>query len=101
MLLAGARAALQAGNAKLFYHEVEETLWSVTAEKCDVLPSVLNKETVKFRLAGKGVSPELIRDLSAILDECEWALYTPDQSPHDMEKLLTNSEQVVKALLDV
>ena len=100
-LLSAAGLALQQGKNELFYHEVQEALWKVIAEKCAVLPSALNKENVKDRLAVRGVKPAVIQNLVFLLDECEWALYTPDQASHDMEQLLTNAEGVLQQLLEV
>jgi hypothetical protein len=47
------------------------------------------------------VHASIIQNLLLVLDECEWALYTPGQSVHDMKLLLQRAEDVLQQLLHV
>jgi BatD DUF11 like domain len=98
-LLQRASAALEQANQPAFYHEVQDTLWNVVADKCKVLPSALNKQNIAGQLSIRGISPAVIQNLVSVLDECEWTLYTPDQSLHDMKQLLDKAEDVLQQLL--
>lgn len=98
-LLEPAKAALLQGIQPAFFNELQKVLWKVVAEACNVLPSALNKHNVASTLAAKGIEPFIIQSLVAVLDECEWTLYTPDQSPHDMQVLLSRAEEVLQQLL--
>ncbi|WP_166437037.1 BatD family protein [Niastella caeni] len=100
-LLANAKLALLHQHQQAFYHEVQQALWQVVADTYQVLPSKMNKHHITQLLAGKGMPAETIHNFSAILDECEWALYTPDQSVHSMGALMGKAEELVKELIEV
>jgi hypothetical protein len=100
-LLAKARMAIQYQQAPVFYHEVEQALWLVVADKWKVLPSKLNKYHITHLLAEKNVPAETTRNFLAILDECEWALYTPGHSVNSMEALIGKAEGLLTALLEI
>lgn len=100
-LLAKAKLAIQFQQAHVFYHEVEQALWHVVADNWKVLPSRMNKLYTTRLLAEKNVPAETIRSFSAILDECEWALYTPGQSVSSMETLMGKAEDVLIELLEI
>jgi hypothetical protein len=100
-LLANARLALQHQHQQAFYREVQQALWHVVEETYQVLPSKMNKHYITQLLAEKGMPAETIHDFSAILDECEWALYTPGQSVNSMEVLMCKTEGLLKDLLEI
>lgn len=100
-LLANANIALQNERPQAFYYEVQQALWLAVADKYKVLPSKMNKHHITQLLAEKGVPAETIHAFSAVLDECEWALYTPDQSVTSMEALMGKAEDVLKGLMEV
>ncbi|AEW02848.1 hypothetical protein A4D02_02360 [Niastella koreensis] len=100
-LLKNAKLALQANQPPIFYREVQQALWQTVRDTWQVLPSKLNKYHTTQLLADKGVPAETIRNFSAVLDECEWALYTPDQSINSMEALLEKAEGLLKELMEM
>jgi hypothetical protein len=97
-LLATARLALQHNHLQAFYHEVQQALWTVVADKYKVLPSQMNKYHIAELLTQKGIPSETIRNFSTVLDECEWALYTPERSVSSMEALMSKAEGVLQQL---
>lgn len=100
-LLANARMALQYHRQKAFYHEMQKALWQFIGENYQLLPSKMNKHYIVKVLTEKQVPAETISNLLAILDECEWALYTPGQSVSSMEELIGKSEGLLKELLEI
>lgn len=90
--------SLERGKPQMFYHELEQAIWQVIAAKYNLLPSALNKHNAVQHLRQKNVDATVISDFSSVLDELEWALYTPDQSTHDMEKLLQRSKEMLQAI---
>jgi hypothetical protein len=96
--LAAARLALQQQDPPAFFHEVQQALWAVVAEQYKVLPSQLNKHHIEALLANKEVPHATIQNFTSVLDECEWALYTPHHSTSSMEGLLGRAEEVIRAL---
>lgn len=100
-LLAKPKLALQYQRPKAFYHDLQEVLWQVVADTYQVLPSKMNKHYITQLLAEKGMPTETIHSFSTILDECEWALYTPGQSVSSMETLVGKAEELITGILEM
>ncbi len=98
-LLLKAELALQRQLPEVFYHELEQALWQLIASKYNVLPSSLNKQTVLQVLQEKNVSASVTEDFSQLMQELEWALYTPDQTAHDMTNLYHKAKRVAADIL--
>jgi hypothetical protein len=98
-VLSPARQALEQNNQHDFYNEIQQALWKVVADKYQVLPSQWNKHHIEDLLAKKQVPADAIKNFEAVLDECEWALYTPNHSISSMEATLTRAEDVVKQFI--
>lgn len=96
--LATARESLQTGNMKLFYHEIQHVLWNMAAIRCEIPPSLLNKQNVAARLSLQGVDDALVQQLLQLLKTCEWALYVPEHEQSDPRVLLDDARKVVDGL---
>jgi hypothetical protein len=93
-----ARHALYKGDKKTFYTEVQRVLWKTVAEKCDTKPSALNKQNIITQLRNCQVPEDTISELQYILNECEWAVYTPSVDEKDMNKILSAAQRIRKSL---
>ncbi|MHA4843226.1 BatD family protein [Flavitalea antarctica] len=93
-MFGNARKSLANDDIKGFYREIQRVLWKIAAERCEVLPSFLNKQNISFQLQRQEIPAPLITSFMAVLNECEWALYTPDHSPSDMQELLDKAVEV-------
>ncbi|MCS3801873.1 hypothetical protein GGD38_007269 [Chitinophagaceae bacterium OAS944] len=100
-LLTKARLAIQYQQAPIFYHEIEQALWQVVADNWKVLPSKMNRHHITQLLAEQQVPAYIIQSFSAILNECEWALYTPGHSVSNMEATIEKTEGLLKELLEI
>ena len=89
---------LEWGTLPGFYQQLQNALWNVTAQAAGVLPSDLNKKNVSDALQKKGVAPQVIDELLALLNECEWALYVPSHEQKDPASLLGRAREVVDKL---
>jgi hypothetical protein len=97
--LAAARIALERHDEHAFFNEVQQALWNEVACTYNVLPSQLNKHHIEDLLVKKGMPNASIKNFVAVLDECEWALYTPNHSISSMEGLLARAEEAMKGLV--
>jgi hypothetical protein len=97
-LFGNARKSLINDDIKGFYREIQQVLWKIAAERCEVLPSFLNKQNISFQLQKQEIAPQVINNFLTVLNECEWALYTPDHSPSDMQELLDKAIEVGEKL---
>jgi hypothetical protein len=77
---------------------VQQALWNEVAETYQVLPSQLNKHHIEELLAKMNVPADTVQNFMSVLDECEWALYTPNHSISSMEGLLGRADHVIKSL---
>ena len=100
-LLAKAKMAILFQQIPVFYHEIEQALWKVVADNWKVLPSKLNRQHITQLLTEQQVPAETIQSFTAILNECEWALYTPGHSVSSMEATIEKAEGVLIELLEI
>jgi hypothetical protein len=98
VLLEVARDALQQVDKRLFCHEVQRVLWNTVAEKCQVPPSALNKSNITGSLIAKGVPLPIIQGMLSVFQECEWALYAPDQQVDDMKRIFYEARTILQQL---
>lgn len=99
--LAVAREALQQSDKRLVCQEIQKALWKMIAEKCQVAPSALNKQNIAGALAAKGMPADTIQSLITVLNECEWALYTPGQHVDDMRRIFYETRTLLQQLQQV
>jgi hypothetical protein len=88
------RQALYRGDKMKFYSETQRVLWKTVAEKCNVNPSALNKQNVAIQLRACNIHEDIITELQFILNECEWAVYTPSSDEKNMNKLLASAQKI-------
>ena len=98
LLFENARKSMGNDDPKGFYREVQRVLWKIAADRCEVLPSFLNKQNISFELQKQDIETPVINNFLTVLNECEWALYTPDHVAEDMEQLLDKAVAVSEAL---
>ncbi len=89
---------LEWGTLPGFYQQLQTALWEVAKEAAQVAPSELNKKNVSEALLKKGVSKEVVDELTGLLNECEWALYVPSHEHKDPAVLLGKAREVVNQL---
>ncbi|RYG00976.1 MAG: hypothetical protein EOO02_13745, partial [Chitinophagaceae bacterium] len=99
-LFANATTSLTNSDTKGFFREIQRVLWTIAADKCKVLPSFLNKQNISFELQKLEIPAATINNFLIVLNECEWALYTPDHNTSDMESLLGNARLVSGELMN-
>jgi hypothetical protein len=76
---------MKAGKDNEFYDEVMRTLWGFIGDKFGMKAEELTRDNVTEKLTSKGVSEEVIKDLIAALDECEFARYAPGDKTGNMQ----------------
>lgn len=96
-----AREALQQNDKRLFCQEIQQVLWKVVSEKCQVPPSAMNKRHIAGALAARGVPAETVQHLVKLLNECEWALYTPGEQVDDMKRIFYETKGLLQDLQQV
>jgi hypothetical protein len=95
-----ARQAMYSGDKIKFFSETQRVLWKTVAAKCNVNPSALNKQNITAQLRACNIPENTITELQYILNECEWAVYTPSTDEKNMNKLLASAQKVRTQLQD-
>lgn len=93
-----ARDALQQSDKKLFCQEIQKALWKMIAQKSSIAPSALNKQNIAGTLAAQGMPAETIQSLISVLNECEWALYTPGEQVDDMKRIFYETRTLLQQM---
>ena len=94
-----ARQALYKADKTTFYTEIQRVLWKTVADKCQAPPSGLNKQNITAQLRRCNVPEDMISELHYVLNECEWAVYTPSIDEKDMNKILSSAQRVRRQLV--
>ena len=92
---------LKAKDQKGFYNEVIRSLWDYVSLKLNIDKENLSKSNINEKLLAQDVSEELANEYSAVIENCEMAIYTPTtdvamQEDFDRTKeLIINLENVL------
>jgi hypothetical protein len=71
-------------------------LWGYMSDKLNIPVADLTKESVRERLARKGVGAEDIEQYVAVISDCEYAQYAPSGSGHMKDAYLVGVEIISK-----
>ena len=83
-------------NTRGFYEEMLRALWGYMSDKLNIPVADLTKESVRERLARKGVGAEDIEQYVAVISDCEYAQYAPSGSGHMKDAYLVGVEIISK-----
>ncbi len=97
--LKAASAALKANNKDLFYEEIERAAWTYLSDRLSIPTADLNKENITTILRQKGVSDELVKEVTDVLSTAEFARYAP-ATDHAMDDLFEATTLLINHLED-
>ena len=97
--LKAASAALKANNKDLFYEEIERAAWTYLSDRLSIPTADLNKENITTILRKKGVSDELVKEVTDVLSTAEFARYAP-ATDHAMDDLFEATTRLINHLED-
>ena len=75
------------GNEKAFFDEIAQALWGYIADKFNVSQAELSMETVKQKLAERGVSEAVSTAFINVLNDIEFARFAPGDTAGKMENI--------------
>lgn len=84
-----------------FYDELARALKGYIGDKLGIAQSGLISETIQEKLSEYGASSDTIEAVLYVLDECEMARFTPNQSESAMNELYQKASSAVKSIEDV
>jgi tetratricopeptide (TPR) repeat protein len=95
--IAGARAALRAGESTVFYDNVAGAVRDYLAAKLDLPPGGVTAETVAECLRGKGITQPTAGDLREFFATCERVRFAPAAAADgDMQHTLERAAAIIR-----
>lgn len=91
---------MKANNESGFFDEMLKALWGYLSDKLKLPTSELNRENVSQILSEHGIAPESESALLALLDECEFAKYSPASARKSMQEVYDEGAEVLNNLED-
>jgi tetratricopeptide (TPR) repeat protein len=97
--IAGAEAALRAGDRATFYDGLAAALREYLSAKLDLPPGAITADGVAEHVHARGVSPEVAQGLHELLATCERVRFAPQAAADgDMRAALDHAASLVRAL---
>lgn len=84
-----------------FYEELTKALYGYFGDKLGIPPSQLIRENIAEQLESYGARPDNIQQAIDVLDDCEMARFTPEDSRTPRATLYNQAADVIKAFEDV
>ena len=85
-------------NSALFYAEILSALWGYLGDKLGIPSAEIALSQVVSKLAGKGVSEDILENLTDVVQSCEFARYAPDSLSVPMEDIYKRAEKLIKTI---
>ncbi len=95
-----AASCIKAGDRERFYDEMLVALWGYVSAKLNIPTSELNRQNVAQRLTDAGASEEVVNNLVAVIDDCEFAKYAPGSGEDELKHVYDRGTEVINALED-
>lgn len=93
-----ARQKLNEGITDAFYSELLKAIWGYLGDKLKLPQSALNRSDIAIALQDRGVSGEVITELTSIIDTVEYARYAPTSTPQGLQELYSRSAHLIEAI---
>ena len=93
-----AASFLSSGTFEGFYEEIHKALWGYLSDKLSISVSELTRNSVIELLKVRGIEEEVINNLSAILDKCEYARFAPQSSGSEASVIYDGAMKFIKTV---
>lgn len=92
------KSLLDAHRNDQFYASLAKALWGYISDKLSISPSQLTRDNVAERLRAYGLSDEAINEVLGVLDRCEMARFTPNDSADEASDIYAKAERAIKSI---
>ncbi|HZL10852.1 MAG TPA: BatD family protein [Prolixibacteraceae bacterium] len=86
---------LKNNQAEQFYESVIKGLWGYLSDKLSIPVAELNRENASEKLLLNGVEPEVVSELTKIIDDCEFARFAPAAFSGTMQEVYDGAAKVI------
>ena len=95
------KAYLDDHKNDLFYAALAKALWGYISDKLSIAPSQLTRDNVAEKLGSYGLDKDAIGEVLDVLDRCEMARFTPNDSDTEASDIYSKAESAIKSIEDV
>jgi len=96
--LATAQKLLQQNSRKPFYEEVSKAIWLYLSDKLNIPLASLSRERAEEAFEGYKISPDLLKQVNGVIQECETALYAPAGGLQQMNYTYQQAVDIISKL---
>lgn len=95
------KAYLDDHKNDLFYAALAKALWGYISDKLSIATSQLTRDNVAEKLGSYGLDKDAIGEVLDVLDRCEMARFTPNDSDTEASDIYSKAESAIKSIEDV
>jgi hypothetical protein len=96
--LHNASECLKNNEIDQFYDEILKALWGYLSDKLNIPVSDLTRTNAVSVLQNEGIDEETIRNLTKILDTCEFARFAPSSSGAEAATIFDGASEFIKSV---
>jgi hypothetical protein len=96
--LRSASACLRNEELDRFYEEILRSIWGYLSDKLNIPVSDLTRNNAVASLIECGIDEENIKNLTDILDKCEFARYSPSASGSEAATIYDGASRFIKSV---
>ena len=96
-----ARVCMNSQSSKEFFEEINNAISGYLSDKLSIPTSQLSKENIYTQLIAQGISDEVCENVIDIMDQCELALYSPQNGSEIINDVYQKTVDVIKNIESV
>jgi hypothetical protein len=93
-----ASLCIKHGETDRFHEEILKALWGYLSDKLNIPVADLNRNNAIESLQEKGIDQELINNLTRLLDECEYARYSPAAANKEVSSIYEDASKFIRSV---
>lgn len=93
-----AQKLLNEGKKDQFYEEILKAVWNYLSDKLAIPAAELTKIRIENELISRTVDTDAVKQITEILNTCEYARYAPNSGQHEMGNLYTEAIEAISNL---
>ncbi len=93
-----ASQCIKHGEKDRFHEEILKALWGYLSDKLNIPVSDLTRNNAISSLKEKGIDQEMIQKLTDLLDECEFARYSPAAANKDISVIYDDASRFIRSV---
>lgn len=92
---------MQAHDSEKFHEELLKAMWGYLGDKLNIPVSQLNRDNISQELESYGTGQEVKEKITTVLDDCEMARYTPNQSEQSIANLYDMASDAIHSMENI